>query len=212
MKKRPPGLRMGRAALSPSSDVSLDPGSAVRPGAGHGPSAWEGEQCLVHLWAGHTQKPGGAQGGGQVGPGMLLALAAACTQLCCKGVNSPSFWVEIIVCHLPSTGGQAHACPRTKFSTAGSGLPSPELASHHLSESARVCQRLTFPGKVWTVPGPRSQLSEVWALEPRLTRSCQASIVCSAPGAGLGVFVHTAHLMSSSQPLSKGVECFSSQR
>lgn len=68
--------------------------------------------------------------GGQGDPWPVMA---ACTQLCCKGVSSPS-WVEIVLCHLPSTRGQAHAWPRTKFSTMGSSLASRELASHHLSD------------------------------------------------------------------------------
>lgn len=57
---------------------------------------------------------------------MPLAVTAFCPQLCCKGVSSPSFWVEIVLCHRPSTGGQTPAWPRTKFSTAGSNLASPE--------------------------------------------------------------------------------------
>lgn len=80
------------------------------------------------------------------GQGDTWTVTAACTQLCCKGVSSPSFRVGIVLCHLPSSRGQAHAWPRTKFSTTGSSLASRELASHHLSESARVCRPLTWKG------------------------------------------------------------------
>ena len=133
---------------------------------------------------------------------MPLAFSAACTQLRCNGVSSLSFRVGTVLCHLPSTGGQAQAWPRMQFCTASSSLASPEPASHHLSESARVCQLPTFPGKVWTIPVASSQLRGLGAGAsrgiPPLTLTCLTFMVCSVGRAGWdGMFspIHSTHLM-----------------
>lgn len=55
------------AGLVPQLDVSLDPSSAVRPGAGHGPSVWEGSSGLCICEWGLHRSQGERQGDGWAG-------------------------------------------------------------------------------------------------------------------------------------------------
>lgn len=62
----------------------------------------------------------------------------------CNGVSSPWSWLTLLPTQLPSARGWAHAWHAMTFSTAGCGPATPELASHHLSESAWMCPHLPF--------------------------------------------------------------------
>lgn len=62
----------------------------------------------------------------------------------CNGVSSPWSWLTLLPTQLPSAKGRAHAWHAVTFSTASCGPATPELASHHLSESAWMCPHLPF--------------------------------------------------------------------
>lgn len=145
LQKGSPWSACGPATLSPSLGIGLGPQlfSEAR-GVGRGAAP-----LCVCEWAHPLRRPGGLH------PAVLP-----------RG-GLPGVRVETGFCHLPSARGQAHAWLRMSFSTGGCSLSSPEPASHHLSESAWVCQPLPFPGKVWTIPVAPSQLSGVWAPEPQ---------------------------------------------